>query len=121
MKNDIYKSHVTGNTVIKKEDGYYAVWATNIGVGQWADWFFTSLDLPKLHIKQCYMVKNYFKKHNHTETIISEVGEVREQVIRACRFDFNNDFQPVKTTGLINDYKNLSNYINNIAKRPSFS
>ena len=93
--------------LIKKEDGYYAVWATNIGVGQWADWFFTSLDLPKLHIKQCYMVKNYFKKHNHTETIISEVGEVREQVIRACRFDFNNDFQPVKTTGLINDYKNL--------------
>jgi len=23
MKNDIYKSHVTGNTVIKKEDGWY--------------------------------------------------------------------------------------------------
>ena len=93
--------------LVKKDKGYYAYWGTPIGVGQWADWFFTSLDLPKLHVKQCHMVKNYFKKYNHTETNILEVGEVREQIIRACRFDFNNDFQPIKTTGLINDYKNL--------------
>ena len=93
--------------LVKKDKGYYAYWGTPIGVGQWADWFFTSLDLPKLHVKQCHMVKDYFKKHNPTETNILEVGQPREQIISACRFDFDNNFQPVKTTGLINDYKNL--------------
>ncbi len=96
------KPHLT-----KKDNKYYAYWGIPIGVGQWADWFFTSLDLPKLHVKQCHMVKNYFEKYNPSETNIFEVGKPREQIIKACRFNFDNSFQPVKTTGLIKDYENL--------------
>ena len=91
----------------KEDDSYYAVWGLNIGVGQWSEWFFTSLDLPKLHIKQCHMVKNYFKLNNPKEKVIIEVGNVRDQIISACRYAFDNSFQPPKTTGLLQDYKNI--------------
>tara|TARA_B100000424_G_C22945216_1_gene503067 strand:+ start:4433 stop:5503 length:1071 start_codon:yes stop_codon:yes gene_type:complete len=90
----------------KEEDGYYAVWGTNIGVGQWSEWFFTTLDLPNLHIKQCHMVKNYFKVNNPKEKVIVELGKVRDQIISACRNTFDNSYQPPKTTGLLQDYIN---------------
>ncbi len=90
----------------KKEDGYYAIWGVPLTVAShWAEWFFTSLDLPKLHLKQCHLAKNYFKNFNPQETTIVEVGAVREQLIRSCRYLFDNRFQPDKTAGLLKDLK----------------
>ena len=94
--------------LLKKADGYYVIWSVPLSVAShWAEWFYTSFEFPKLHIKQCYLVKNYFKKLKTEYTIINEVGEIRDHLIKACRYSFDNRFQPPKTMGLLKDFKNI--------------
>ena len=51
--------------LLKKADGYYVIWSVPLSVAShWAEWFYTSFEFPKLHIKQCHLVKNYFNPLN---------------------------------------------------------
>lgn len=81
--------------------GYYVRFMHSISVSQYADWFFTTLDLPKLHIKQVHLVKNYLKS-NYPSILgnISDSSIYRNKIIEACRYKFDGRFQPDKMVGL---------------------
>jgi hypothetical protein len=91
--------------------GYYVCFTHTISASQYADWFFTTLDLPKLHIKQSHLVKNYLKS-NYPSILgnISDSSIYRNKIIEACRYKFDGRFQPDKFKGLGEDIINLNNY-----------
>ena len=83
--------------------------ATNL-VGEW---FFTSKDMPELHVKQCHMVKNYFTRHKINVASIGGLSEgitlvvkgrtLREHLEASCRLRFDQSWQPNKMQGLGHD------------------
>jgi hypothetical protein len=100
--------HVLGEmkpVIVPKSDGYY-VKLYGFGFSQVSDWFYTSPDLPKLHMKQCYMVKNYFKENNISAKFIGSLGitehnlKIRNHLAKACRYEFDSRWQPPKMLGL---------------------
>tara|TARA_B100001939_G_C16933061_1_gene614770 strand:- start:24 stop:1097 length:1074 start_codon:yes stop_codon:yes gene_type:complete len=87
-----------------KNNKFYAKMGQGLSIGQYADWFYTSLDAPELQIKQAHLVKNYFKIHVPTATgYLGERSKYKEDVIKACRYKFDDRFQPDKFDGLGSD------------------
>jgi len=100
--------HILGDmkpVIEQRSDGYY-VKLSGFGLAQWSDWFYTSPNLPKLHMKQCYMVKNYFKENNIGVKVIGSLGitehnlNIRNHLAEACRYKFDDRWQPPKMQGL---------------------
>lgn len=92
---------------IQVKDGkYYGLLSPSTTTGHHTEWFFTTLDLPDLHIKQCHLVKKYMKKHNlNPSGFLAERNPFwREHVQRACRFPFDNLYEPRKSVGLGLDF-----------------
>lgn len=86
------------------DKGYYIRFMHSISASQYADWFFTTLDLPKLHIKQAHLVKNYLKSnYPNIRGNISDTSIYRDKIIDACRYKFDGRFQPNKFVGLGHD------------------
>lgn len=83
------------------DTGYYVRFIHSISASQYADWFFTTLDLPKLHIKQVHLLKNYLKsKYPSIRGNISDTSIHRDILIESCRYKFDGRFQPAKFIGL---------------------
>jgi len=103
------------------------------------EWFFTSPDLPKLHVKQCYLAKNYWEEYNlPTNKVLGALNDketsrlkdgrsIRQHLEAACRLPFDQRWQAVKPTGLGNDlrsdvcdnedsivYKHMRKYVPNL-------
>lgn len=98
--------------IMRLKDGEWFAKLYGFGLGQWSDWFYVTPDLPKLNVKQHWMVKNYFKKHNviSDQTVgdisISESRkELRPHIIRAIREQFDDRFQKSKMGGIGADIK----------------
>jgi len=126
------KVHAWGNVgqiygenkpVMSYKDGvwYNKLSGWGIAAALIGEWFFTSPDLPELHIKQCHMVKNYWIEHNlplpyttmgglsdggHSHSPLQADGRsIRQHLEAACRLPFDQRWQPVKASGLGNDIK----------------
>ena len=88
-----------------REDKYFSYWGVPFGIGQWAEWFYTSLDLPELHLKQVHILYNWVKNQQIKDELITEHSNRRKQLIKLLRFPFNSQFQPRKAAGLLADLK----------------
>jgi len=113
--NDHFSGHIQGDAKTgleydpKTKDFYTRLNFGHFGQsGNWYDeWFFTTLDYPKLHIKQTHLVKNYFKKNKellnnslllrkvHTRYTISEAN-CYEIITKLTRFPHDLIAQPEK-------------------------
>lgn len=47
--------------------------------------FYTHPDMPKLHAKQCHLLKNYFREHNHHPHFKKHYAQYKASAIRATR------------------------------------
>lgn len=94
-----------------KSDGFYTEVQQGLSLSQYSDWFFTTPDLPELHIKQCHLAKEHFKKkflnREITETVvINERNQYKDDLIKSCRYAFDGRWQPSKFGGLGLDLNN---------------
>lgn len=98
--------------VIRKEENgnYTAIFSSEMIFMQYTiyEWFFTSPDLPKLHLKQTHVVKNYFKEHfpNISSIMEGQEAHIRKNINKACRLEYNMDFQFRKKHGIFADIDN---------------
>ena len=101
--------HIFGESkphIIKREGKYFALWDVPLSTSQWAtEWFYTSLDLPELHVKQCHIIKNWFQKNQPDVELIYEKSGSRKQLNSLIRNPFNDRYQTPKSMGLLRDIK----------------
>lgn len=105
--------------IVKKINNKWYTKLYGFGMGSMAtnEPFYSSRSLPELHIKQCHLVKNYFKNLNFDESIlysppnskniiISENNAfARRHIELACRWvkGYDSSYQPEKYDGLGKD------------------
>jgi len=75
--------------------------------------FYVTPELPELHIKQCHLVKNHFKKYYPgypDEELINDMktGWVRNAVEYACRYSYDNRFLTDKCPLIASPGKNIA-------------
>lgn len=103
--------------VVEVRNGEWFAKIHGFGLGQWSDWFYVTPNLPKLNVKQYWMVKNYFKKHKLTsDQTIGSLGisegtgiTIRTHLARATRERYDTRFQRSKMGGIGADIKMQTN------------
>lgn len=111
-KHNFVKSHYRpdncahlygGNApLIKKlNDKYYAeISASSLGMASHVfdnEQFFTTPDFPLLHLKQCHVVLNYWKKHHPNDIVIRESDYKTNKVVKSLiRDEFNENVSAQK-------------------------
>lgn len=106
--------HIVGEIkpkIMVRNGKFFSKMVQKISTTQFGEWFYCSIDLPKLHIKQCHLVKNSLKGKIPEDKIIflHENGEYAKDVIKSCRYSYNASFQPLKAMGLGVDLNNKEN------------
>lgn len=110
-------AHIFGDLkpVIGYRNNKWYSWLTNWGTATnlIGEWFYTSTDLPSLHLKQVHMAKNYFTKNkifpasaggfSDQDYSLINGKTIRQHMEASCRLLFDQSWQPNKMTGLGND------------------
>jgi len=88
---------------VEGDDFYYKFSSKNLSImSPYKELFFTTSDLPDLHLKQCFLVKNYIKKFHPTfqGECLESTPSTRQLLWEACRLPFNQAFQLDKNGGI---------------------
>jgi len=118
-KGNIGQIYGENKPVLSIKNGIWYSKLSNFGTASAliGEWFFTSPDLPKLHVKQCYLVKHYWEEYNlPTDKVLGGLNDketsrlkdgrsIRQHLEAACRLPFDQRWQPVKSSGLGNDVR----------------
>jgi len=101
-------------TLSYKNNKWYT-WLTNwsTSTNLVGEWFYTSTELPSLHLKQVHMAKNYFEKNKiYVEAAggftdmnynLIDGKTIRQHIEASCRLKFDQRWQPNKMQGLGHD------------------
>lgn len=114
-----YEGHIVGEIkpkLIVKLGKFYVKMTHRVSTTQYGEWFYCSKELPQLHIKQCHLVKKYFKKTSivsdsmeKISIFIGENTEYKDDLVKSCRYKHDSSFQPLKAMGLGIDLNNKEN------------
>lgn len=113
--NIINSGHIMGEfkpQIYVLDNKFYSTILPTVTTGHYNDFFFTSIDLPELHIKQNHLVKNYFKIRPHLkpEGFIGDSNPIwRKHLQTACRFRFDDRYELSKSSGIGKDFLKSEN------------